>query len=112
MRIIRSCRGTPHATPPASSKVTLLWIVWKSKRECVFVQFWLDYLISQIAVAICKGICNGLYVGSVLHDPDYTNGEYWLYIEAPINMNDEGPMALWTSKKPAGPFSFKAYILD
>ena len=33
--------------------------------------------------------CNGLYVGSVLHDPRYTNGQYWLYLEAPINMNDE-----------------------
>ena len=57
------------------------------------------------------GKCGGLYVASVMHGP-HTNGEYWVYMEAPINENDEGPLALWTSKKPDGPFTFKAYILD
>ena len=33
--------------------------------------------------------CNGLYVGSVLHDEIATAGEYWLYAEGPINQNDE-----------------------
>ena len=55
---------------------------------------------------------NGLYIASVLHDPEYTNGEYWLYVEAPINLNDEGALALWTAERPEGPFSFKAYVLD
>ena len=36
------------------------------------------------------GICNGMYVGSVLWDEERTNGEFWMYLEAPINMNDEG----------------------
>ena len=51
--------------------------------------------------------CNGVYVGAVMHDENFTNGEYWAYLEAPINMNDEGPMALWTADKPEGPFKFK-----
>jgi hypothetical protein len=42
-----------------------------------------------------------------MHDENFTNGEYWAYLEAPINMNDEGPMALWTADKPEGPFKFK-----
>ena len=49
-----------------------------------------------------KQFCNGLYVGSVLHDDVHTRGEYWLYLEAPINMNDEGPLSLWTSPHPTG----------
>ena len=56
--------------------------------------------------------CNGLYVGSVLHDPKYTNGEYWLYMEGPINMSDEGPLALWTATKAEGPFTFKVGSLQ
>ena len=29
-------------------------------------------------------------------------GEYWVYLEAPINPNDEGPIALWSAPKPEG----------
>jgi hypothetical protein len=58
-----------------------------------------------------KGHCGGLYVASVMHGP-HTNNEYWVYMEAPINANDEGPLALWTSPLANGPFTFKAYILD
>lgn len=57
------------------------------------------------------GSCGGLYVGSVVHG-SHTGGEYWLYLEAPINCNDEGPMALWSSNNPEGPFVFRAYVLD
>ena len=59
-----------------------------------------------------RQFCNGLYVGSVLNDKAVTGGEYYLYLEAPINMNDEGPLALWTSKHAEGPFAFKSYVLD
>jgi hypothetical protein len=55
--------------------------------------------------------CGGLYVASVLFGP-HTNHEYWVYMEAPINQNDEGPLALWTSKHQEGPFKFRAYVLD
>jgi len=55
--------------------------------------------------------CDGLYVGSVQYGA-HTNFSYWLYMEAPINPNDEGPLALWTSDKPEGPFTHKAYVLD
>jgi len=57
------------------------------------------------------GSCSGLYVAAVMHG-EHTNHEYWMYVEAPINVNDEGPMALWTSKNPEGPWLFKAYVLD
>ena len=33
-------------------------------------------------------------------------------MEAPINTNDEGPLALWTAKNQQGPFTFKGYVLD
>jgi hypothetical protein len=55
--------------------------------------------------------CGGLYVASVQHGA-HTRGEYWVYVEAPINSNDEGPLALWAAKVPEGPFSFRAYVLD
>jgi hypothetical protein len=57
------------------------------------------------------GKCGGLYVASVMHG-SHTNGEYWVYMEAPINENDEGPLALWTAKAADGPFIFKAYVLE
>jgi len=59
-----------------------------------------------------NGGCNGLYVGSVLYDEKYTNREFWMYAEGPINENDEGPMGLWTSLLPEGPWTFKDYVLD
>ena len=34
------------------------------------------------------------YVAAVAYGP-HTNNQYWVYMEAPINPNDEGPMALW-----------------
>ena len=55
--------------------------------------------------------CAGIYVGSVLHGP-HTNNEYWAYLAAPLNRNDEGAMSLWTSNSPEGPWKFKSYILD
>ena len=58
-----------------------------------------------------QGVCSGLYVAAVMYGA-HTNNEFWLYVEAPINDNDEGPMALWTSTKAEGPFVFKAYVLD
>ena len=42
----------------------------------------------------------------------HTNYTYWMYLESPININDEGPIALWTSPKPSGPWEFKAFVLD
>eukprot|EP01084_Bolivina_argentea_P295135 508032_1 len=53
--------------------------------------------------------CNGLYVASVL----YINklNEYWLYCEAPINENDQGPIQLWIANDMKGPFIFKDYVL-
>ena len=51
-----------------------------------------------------------MYVGSVLYGEE-THHEYWLYLEAPISDDDEGPMALWTSPHQTGPFKRKAGIL-
>lgn len=58
-----------------------------------------------------SGSCGGLYVAAVMYGP-HTNHEYWMYMEAPINENDEGPIALWTARDPEGPWEFKAYVLD
>jgi hypothetical protein len=55
--------------------------------------------------------CNGLYVASVMHGA-HTNGSFWVYMEAPINKNDEGPLALWKAQKPEGPYTFVKYVLD
>ena len=63
----------------------------------------------MLALAIDQ--CNGLYVAAVMYG-SHTNNEYWMYMEGPINTNDEGPLALWTASKPEGPFTFKAYVLD
>jgi hypothetical protein len=54
---------------------------------------------------------DGFYTGSMLFGP-HTNNEYWLYVEAPVGEDDQGPLALWTAKSPEGPFAFKQYILD
>ena len=50
-------------------------------------------------------------MAAVLHGA-HTGFEYWLYLEAPINENDEGPLALWTAAQPEGPFARRAYVLD
>lgn len=55
--------------------------------------------------------CSGIYLGSVLYGP-HTNNQYWAYLAGPLNQNDEGAMALWTSDKPEGPWKFHSYILD
>ena len=55
--------------------------------------------------------CDSYYVATVMHGP-HTNNTYFMYAEAPIGPSDEGPLALWVSEKAAGPFRFKAYILD
>eukprot|EP01051_Picozoa_sp_SAG22_P022239 SAG22_NODE_5253_length_1052_cov_1.397692_1_plen_206_part_00 len=55
--------------------------------------------------------CGGLYVAAVTYG-SHTNNEYWVYMEAPINPNDEGPLALWAAAAPEGPYHFKAYVLD
>jgi hypothetical protein len=55
--------------------------------------------------------CSGIYLASVLHGP-HTNNSYWAYLAGPLNQNDEGAMALWTSEAPEGPWSFNSYILD
>jgi hypothetical protein len=54
---------------------------------------------------------DGFYTGSMLFGP-HTNNEYWLYVEAPVGEDDQGPLALWTSKSPTGPFKIKQYILS
>ena len=38
--------------------------------------------------------CGGLYVAAVAHGP-HTKNEFWAYMEAPINPNDEGPLSLF-----------------
>eukprot|EP01045_Picozoa_sp_COSAG04_P017043 COSAG04_NODE_1478_length_6574_cov_5.073359_3_plen_1390_part_01 len=60
----------------------------------------------------CSGVCVGLYLSHVLHDAVYTNGEWWVYLLAPINENDEAPIALWTSSSPTGPFALRKYVID
>jgi hypothetical protein len=60
----------------------------------------------------CSGVCVGLYLSQVLHDPVLTRGEWWIYLLAPINENDEAPIALWTSSSPTGPFVFSQYVID
>ena len=55
--------------------------------------------------------CAGMYIAAVMHGA-HTGGEYWVYMEAPINENDEGPLALWAAAAPEGPFAFRAYVLD
>jgi hypothetical protein len=53
---------------------------------------------------------DGFYTGSVMYGA-HTNYEYWLYCESPVGDYDQGPLALWTSKTPTGPFSKRQYIL-
>ena len=55
--------------------------------------------------------CDSYYVASVLHG-NFTNHSFFMYAEAPIGPSDEGPLALWVAEEAAGPFQFKAYILD
>ena len=43
---------------------------------------------------------------------DHTNGDVWLYAEAPVGTLDQGPLALWTAKEPQGPFMFHSYVLE
>ena len=49
--------------------------------------------------------CSGIYLASVMHGPQ-TGHKFWVYMEAPINSNDEGPMALWEAAEPEGPYAF------
>jgi hypothetical protein len=56
--------------------------------------------------------CGGLYVNSVLPPGPHTNYEWWAYMDAPVNANDEAPLVLFTAKQATGPWSFKAYVLD
>ena len=55
--------------------------------------------------------CGGLYVAAVAHGP-HTNNEFWAYMEAPINPNDEGPLSLWAAPEAEGPWRFVAYVID
>ena len=55
--------------------------------------------------------CGGLYVAAAMHGP-HTNNEYWVYMSAPINQNDEGALALWKAPRPEGPWTHVAYVLD
>lgn len=55
--------------------------------------------------------CGGMYVASV-HYGAHTNFSYWVYMEAPVNANDEGPLALWKSDQFEGPYAFVAVVLD
>jgi hypothetical protein len=57
-------------------------------------------------------VCGGLYVAAIMAPAPHTGGEWWLYLAAPISKNDEAPLALWTSSHHAGPFVFRAYVLD
>ena len=90
-----------HDSPRHSHAHTLSLLTHTNIHTCTYTH---THMHMHIHI---HQFCNGLYVGSVLHDPKYTNGEYWLYMEGPINMSDEGPLALWTATKAEGPFTFK-----
>jgi hypothetical protein len=56
---------------------------------------------------------DGFYVATWMQGPQ-TNGDIWLYAEAPVGELDQGPMALWTAPagSPTGPFTFKQYVIE
>ena len=56
---------------------------------------------------------DGFYVATWMQGPQ-TNGEIWLYAEAPVGDLDQGPIALWTAPagSPTGPFTFKQYVIE
>ena len=45
-----------------------------------------------LTLAETAGACAGLYVAAIMKGA-HTNGEYWLYLAAPISKNDEVPTA-------------------
>ena len=53
---------------------------------------------------------DGFYTGGLQYGP-HTNNEYWLYAETVSGNDDYGPMALWTSKNPEGPYTREGYTL-
>jgi len=53
---------------------------------------------------------DGFYTGGLQYGP-HTNNEYWLYAETVSGNTDYGPMALWTSSAPLGPWKRKTYTL-
>ena len=53
---------------------------------------------------------DGFYTGGLQYGPQ-TNNEYWLYAETVSGNTDYGPMALWTSKNPEGPYTREGYTL-
>ena len=56
---------------------------------------------------------DGFYVATWMQGPQ-TNGDIWLYAEAPVGELDQGPIALWTAPagSPTGPFTFKQYVIE
>ena len=43
--------------------------------------------------------CGGLYVNSVLPPGAHTDNEWWAYMDAPVNLNDEAPLVLFAAEK-------------
>ena len=79
----------PHAAPRAHPLNTWPLTVLKS-AHCAHN----DLVVDCAHKCSAAGACAGLYVAAIMKGA-HTNGEYWLYLAAPISKNDEVPTATW-----------------